>query len=201
MSLSRYLGKKTMFLLQKHDSFYNTDSDILEYGLIIFFSTIAKTAVVVLIALAFGLLKEIMLCAFIFGLLRTFAGGVHAKTPIGCLIGMLFTYFSVYLLSSIIPYSTYLFWISLAFCLFTVLLYAPADTAEKPILNPKQIKAMKLCSVLVLLIMYLLAFSFFTEAVKKIIIFSSIFECVTILPFMYSITKTERGDKYYEITE
>ena len=201
MNLSRYLSKQTVNILSKHSSFNKEDPEIIEYGLTIFFATILKFAVVFLLALSLGLLREIFLCAFVFGILRSFAGGVHAKTPLGCLISMIFVYFSVYLLASVIQYSNLLFWASLVFCLITLLAYAPAGTAEKPVLNKRQIKIMKLCSVLTLIIIYILTFHFFTEMTKNIIILSCIFECITLLPFVYTITKTERGDKYNEEME
>ena len=201
MSLSRFLGRKTLMLIMNHESFNKYDKEIVEYGLIMLYSTIVKLVIVVLLALSFGVLKEIALCAFVFGLLRSFAGGFHAKTSLGCLISMNIVYFSVYLLSSILPYSIYLYWISLIFCLVTIIAYAPADTAEKPITNLRQIRIMKLSSILVLLSMFYLAYFYFTEITKNIIILSCIFECATILPFMYIITKSKRGDQYYEILE
>lgn len=200
MNLSRLLTRKTLSFLQYYDVLdkVKDDIEIIEYGLILFYSNLFKGFIIFLIAFITGFLKDVLVCAIIFGILRSYAGGIHAKTPIGCLAGVIFLYSSIIYLSYIIPYSNYLFWFSLIFCTLIIALYAPADVAEKPIICKKQKKQYKLYSLIILLSAFIISFFFFDEIIKKIIIFSCVIESITMLPIVYKITNTKGGDYYYE---
>jgi len=65
------------------------------YGLMILVSNSLKLAVVLLIAYFLGVFRLVLITFFVFGLLRTFAGGVHAKTPFGCLVAITGVYLAV----------------------------------------------------------------------------------------------------------
>lgn len=192
------LSRKTVSFLISLGVYEKQDDDleIVEYGLTLFFSSILKAIFVLLIALLFGLVKEVIICAVAFGILRTFAGGVHAKTSLGCLISMIVTYFTTIFLSRIIPYSDKLIYFSFAACLIVLILYAPADVAEKPILCGKQKLRFKLYSLVILVLLYALSLFYFKEEVSKLIVISCVLECITLLPLTYKVIKTKGGDCY-----
>lgn len=196
MQVSRTLSKITLQFLKKYNQIENNQIEIIEYGLTIFFSTIIKILIILIVSFIFGITKEVFLSIIVFAILRHFAGGIHAKTPLSCLISMFIIYFSIYIISSYITINEYALFIYFIFCLIIILLYAPADVIEKPIISLKQKKKLKYSSIIVLIILFTIAYIINSNTIKNIIVLSCIVECITLMPIIYTITNTESGDNY-----
>ena len=69
------------------------------------------------------------------------------------------------------------------------LLYAPADTVKRPLINKKKRKMYKILSVITALIFISLIFIVDNFLIKNILIFALILESILILPITYKIFK------------
>lgn len=196
MDLSAKICEKITEKIANTVGTYSADElEVINYGLMIFVSTIFKLSVIMLIAAFLGILKPVLVAFFAFGILRTFAGGMHAKTSLQCLISMILIYLAIVYGATYIPINT--FYKSVLFLIGFILIffYAPADTAEKPILNEKQKKILRFCALITITLLYITSL-LTPETLSNTITFAAFMECITITPAAYYITKSKRGDAY-----
>lgn len=163
-----------------------------EYGLYIFISNMVKSVLTLFIAALFGLFYPVAVAFLSFGVLRIFAGGIHAKKSSHCFFIATIIYFLIACVASIIVLTPELITTIFLVCLLVVLRYAPADVKEKPIHSQKQRKLLLRLSVVTLVLLYIIAM-FFLPADATIVTFAVSLECFSITPFAYYISRTERG--------
>lgn len=174
------------------------DAEKVNYGLMILVSTIFKLSIILLVAAFLGIFKLVLITFLTFGALRTFAGGVHAKTSLQCLVAMFFFYFTIVYCAIYLPFSFQAKALLSLINLILILLYAPADTAEKPIIGEKHKKNLRFLAVATMVVLFLVSL-FQSQTISNIIILATFTECLTITPFAYKITKSKRGDAYEEL--
>ncbi len=127
---------------------------VLTYGIEIILNGLIKFIGLTTIGLAFGLLKELYIMAFIFGTFRTITGGVHAQT-----FGRCFTISlgSFTILALLIPYTVNwfmenagtIFFISTLVGLVLIFRYVPGKWKGRKF-TPERIKASKWAAFLFL---------------------------------------------------
>ena len=109
--------------------------EIINYGLQLIIGEIPKIFIMIIIAYALGLLK-LTLLALLFAIpYRTFSGGVHLKTHIGCIIGTTLMYtgnafVSKYIIIEPLYIKYILIFAIWIFSVIMITLYAPADTED-----------------------------------------------------------------------
>lgn len=141
-----------MTAMKKHQAYSSEDEEIIQYGLEILLMKIMMYAVFLTIAL----LTKSLLPAICFMLaylpLRTFSGGYHQNTRIGCLVFSLIMFLGVvFSVKFISQCSTY--FLIFAFIIFSVpviLKFAPMDTPDKPLNQAEQVVFHKRIIVLLL---------------------------------------------------
>ncbi|MCX7709295.1 MAG: accessory gene regulator B family protein [Clostridia bacterium] len=182
----------------------NNTREVLEYGLYILFSEMVKMLVFIVIAVILNILQYALFSLLCYALLRIFAGGIHSKTWIGCLISSSTIFFLTVYLSLMIPFSgLYLHILQTCIyllCMAILLKYAPSDHENKPIASTKQRKRLKKISLLIFNAIFIVSL-FLPQPYGKIAILSLLAECVFILPVIYWISGNKygseyRGDKY-----
>ncbi len=109
------------------------DADLYRYGFFILLTSIFHFVVTAILGLLFGVVWESILFYILFTLLRSYAGGVHAKTEQSCLlltdIAMLLSVLGIRFLQSQ-PNTIFAITI-LAVGLICILALSPLDTNEK----------------------------------------------------------------------
>lgn len=165
----------------------------IKYGIAV---TIANSyKIIILFALAFALnVPGHFATAFAsFGLLRTFAAGVHAKREWTCLPASIIILFSI--VYSGMTFSLNIYTISAVFCIcfIIILKYAPADTEERPIVSSKLRRKLKYMSCLSLLLLYLISVYYSNTSTSVIITVSAVVESILILPITYKLTGNVYG--------
>lgn len=131
----RYISEKiTNRLLRKNVIEYD-DFEIYQFGLEQLFSTILNMLTTIIIGIILGELWNAVLFVLAFMMLRTYAGGYHSSTPLGC---YLLTVSIIIAVLSVIKYVE----ISCFVCtglLFVssviILLLAPVESKNKPLDN------------------------------------------------------------------
>ena len=141
----------------------------LRYGLEAFYMLFTKMGVIILINLVLGLTKELILFLIFFTPLRGFGFGFHAKTNFQC-----------WLIS--LP----LFIITI-FALISFLLFGPADTLKKPLINYKKRLINKFILVCVCLL-YLFLINFIqNDLIVNSITFACLWQSICVNPLMYKL--------------
>lgn len=109
----------------------NDDRDVYKYGLEVFVSLLTKIILLTIIAYIFNVIIEMAIFASTFFILRTNAGGYHAKTFLGCFTATVMSIFiTVQILNNILV-SFYFTLIILIIANILIFLYAPVDTPNK----------------------------------------------------------------------
>lgn len=200
MNIPKKISSLIIKFIKNNSNIDDDNTEVIEYGLNLFLSTLIKFIIVLFLASLFGITKYVLLSIVSFGLLRTFAGGIHLKSSFGCLIGIIFIYFSAVYISLYLSFSLMFIYILFLCEIILIFLYAPADIAEKPILSKTQSKKLKRYSIYTILLFFIMAIYVPSHIVRNIIAISTFIECVTLTPLLYKITNTKRGDDHEEKT-
>ncbi len=177
-------------------------AEVINYGLQLVVGEVPKIFIMLLIAYALGILKLSIISFLVVMPYRTFAGGFHLKTHIGCIVGTTLFYCGNVILSQHIIFEQFFIkailvlavWI---FSMCMIKLYAPADTENVPIISKNDRKKKQILSHITMSIT--LAISLFIEnsVISNMLIFGVLIESLAITRFMYKITKNKYGYEEY----
>lgn len=169
------------------------------YGFFIVFAAIVKGVILVSVAFLLGVLLPVLLITAAFASLRIIAGGYHMDTLGKCL----FVSMGLFVAAALIAQHTYGLWsmislvalITITFItgLYILIRYAPKDTPNKPITNPKEIRKFKCLSIVYLFILTIGAVAL-TALAHKLFVLSL---CFGILLELFAISPT--GHKFFDI--
>ncbi len=163
----------------------------IDYGLYMAFADGLKLFAVLFVALLMGQLKYAVVAVIVFSLNKSYLGGVHAKTQIGCVVThFLFIFGTVYLAQ--VFNIKFLNIILFAIAGVLTFLYAPADLASKPIVTEKRKRELRIKGSILLVIC--LAITLIVPNIySNIISLITIISAVNITPIVYRLTKNKRG--------
>ena len=130
--------KNAMHLIIKKRNLTILEEKKLRYGLEAFYNLITKTIVLILLAIIFDFVFELVLLTIIYSTRRLYGFGIHAKTSLQCW----FTTLPIYICGCLfIKYSVlpdvliYIIW---AIGFISFLLFAPADTPARPLIHKEK---------------------------------------------------------------
>jgi len=163
--------------------------EIIEYGLESLYLTFTKIIIILILSIILGIFKETLLMILFYNVIRLFAFGLHAKNSIACLITSLIlfiggTYLSIYLDIDIIVKL-----ILSTICIILIIIYAPADTEKRPLINSKKRKKFKILSIITSIIMTSLIIYFDDNYISNFMLIGFIEATIMILPITYKIYK------------
>lgn len=173
-------------------------AEIIMYGLQLIIGEIPKMILLILLAIILKI-GGLVIFAYLSMLpYKIVAGGFHLKTHLGCTLGTIIVYFGNVLLSKYIVIDSFYIknltigfvWI---FSIIMIYLYAPADTANMPILRKKERTAKKILSYLFATITLVTASIIKNNTISNILIINVIIESLSISKIAYKITKNEYG--------
>ena len=177
-------------------------AEIINYGLKNIIGEIPKIFIMLGISYALGVLKLALETFLIILPYRTFSGGFHLKTHIGCIVCTSLMYIGPAYLAQYIEItgivkivSIILIWI---FGIIMLTLYAPADTENVPILRKSERKQKQILSYITLTIALIVAGIIKNEIISNIIIIGYFIQTCTITRLAYKITKNKYGHEVYE---
>jgi accessory gene regulator B len=169
---------------------YNYDNDTFDrvkYGLELIYISITKMIVIFCISIIFGLLKETVLVILFSNGLRTFAYGVHAKKSWHCHISSITVFVLLPFIFRNLYFSVFQKIFISIFCFISYILFAPADTHKRPIINKDHRKKLKLNALIVCSIYILMIFVSKYSLLNNMIILSMIVESFAINPIIYKL--------------
>jgi Membrane protein putatively involved in post-translational modification of the autoinducing quorum-sensing peptide len=164
----------------------------IDYGLYMAISDGLKLIAVLTTALLLGVFKYALVAVIVFALNKSYLGGVHAKTQIGCVITHFSLIFGTVYLAQVINIK---FINIILFVISGILavLYAPADLISKPIVTEKRRRELRVKGCIVLLLCFIVTF-IVPGIYSNIISFITVISAINITPIVYKITKNKRGE-------
>ncbi|EPR14111.1 accessory gene regulator ArgB-like protein [Ruminiclostridium papyrosolvens] len=163
----------------------------IDYGLYMAFADGLKLLAVLIAALLLGQLKYAIVAVIVFSFNKSYLGGVHAKTQIGCVITHFSFIFGTVYLAQILNIKF------LNIVLFTIsgiltFLYAPADLVSKPIVTEKRKRELRIKGSILLAICFVITL-IVPNIYSNIISVITLISTVNITPIVYKLTKNKRG--------
>ena len=189
-------------LKQKNPNISEEELEVANFGLQLIVGEVPK--IIILIGIAFLLgIGPLTLLAFILILpYKTYSGGFHLKTHIGCIIGTtLFYCGNVFISKNLVLEPIWikyvLIFVTWIFGMMMCKKYAPADTENVPIISKTERNKKRKLSYITLTISLIIAVFIPYNTISNIIIIGMIMQSISISRFAYNITKNKYGYELY----
>lgn len=199
--IEKLCNKLTKKIQNKMPEIDDERAEVINYGLQLVIGEIPKTFIMLAIAYLCGVLELSVLALLFIMPYRTFSGGVHLKTHIGCILGTSLFYTGSAILSKYIviqPSIKYMIivltWIV---SMIMIKLYAPADTESVPILRKKDRDLKRNLSYITMTLTLVVALIIKNSIISNLLIFLTIFQTIWISKFIYKLTNNKYGYEEY----
>ena len=174
-------------MVKKSGNYNNVKIEEIIYGVEAIYVLVTRTILFLIINIFLGTLKEFFLFLFFYSIIRSFSYGFHAKSSFVCIILSSFGFVLVPYLSKFVVFSLEFKIFFLIISLISFILWSPADTENKPIVNKALRLKLKIASIIVLLLYSIIIIKFDSSLLLLILILQSIF----ISPIMYYLFNTK----------
>ena len=155
----------------------------LRYGLIGLYTLITKTTVIVLLAIILDFFHNFIIFLSFYILLRSVGYGTHAKSNIMCWIVSTILLLGIPYVFTLLNLSTTIKSIIWSICFLNFVIFCPADTNKRPMVNKVRKLKFKL-AILTLSIIYLVLI-FEIENISNLILASMVLESLLTNPLGY----------------
>lgn len=169
--------------------------EIINYGLQVLILNFLKLLLLFITAYLLGILKYTVLAVFVFSALRTFASGVHAKTTLICITSNYILFLGNVYLSKFINYNFFMILLIFILSMIFIILYSPADTKERPIINKELRKSLKIKSIILVIIFFIVSLIINIKIYSNIIAFAILEESFCTTPIAYRLLGKEPRNK------
>ena len=177
----------SMEFITKNKQYTDEQIEIMAYGLETIYLMVTKMIVIFGMAYVLGILKEMLLLLISYNIIRSQSFGIHASKSIYCLISSLTMFIGGALICKymVIPYQLMI--IIALVCNICLLLYAPADTYKRPLVNAKKRKRFKFMSIILGIIYTILIIIFRDYLIVNYLLIGMVEAIIIILPITYKI--------------
>lgn len=180
---------KSISLIKKNYSYNDIMYERIRYGLEIIYLSITKIFVILLVSYLLGMLKETIILMIFSTPLRNYSYGIHAKKSWHCYVSSIFCF--VLLPKLIINYNlSIILRITISiYALISMIIYAPADTHKRPIINAKHRKKLKCTSIIITITYIFLTILINDNYICNLIYLALLIQSTAIIPITYKIFK------------
>lgn len=191
----------TKKIIDSVDEVDESKADEINYGLQLLIGEVPKFFITLILAILFHMVGLTLISFLIIIPYRTFSGGFHLHTHLGCIIVTNLLYIGTPYLASIIEISDVVRYVAIAFTfIFSFMMinkYAPADTENVPILQKKERRKRKIWSFVIAGIELIIAIFIPYKVISNLIILGILFQTCTLTKLAYKITKNKYGYEVY----
>lgn len=175
---------------------------IINFGVRLIFGELPKILILFIIGFLLSMGWQTLLLFFLIAPYRSFTGGIHLKTHLGCMITTSILYLLPIILSKYILISDKIILYILAglitiFSIIIIAKYAPADTENMPILSKKEIKSKKNKAYISLVVLLSIIIFNPYKQFSYMIIYAMFLQNLTVLPISYKLTNNKHGYEVY----
>ncbi|MBR5514144.1 MAG: accessory gene regulator B family protein [Ruminococcus sp.] len=165
------LSKRIASFFVRNEVIKSEDEEVYEYGLQLLLSTVFNGVIALTLAIISGTVLQCVCYLAVFVLLRKSAGGYHAKTHFGCccILAVVLSLFIMFI--KFVPNEAYgiVATIAVAFSVVIILMFAPLEHENKPIIDRDKNRLRKI-SVIYAVLFTLLVFVLLIAKLKMIMI-------------------------------
>ena len=187
--IKNFVVNRSMNLINNLNKYDKTQLEEIKYGIESIYLALSKIIVILIISSLLGLFKEAILFLLVFNILRAFAFGLHASKSIWCWISSSISFIGIPYICKNFIFPNLIYLILPIICLICFILYAPADTIKRPLINSRKRKIYKLLSIINCIIYFALIILIKNFLIKNLLLFALILESILILPITYKIFK------------
>lgn len=179
------VDKLLLLVKNNSDRYSELELEKIRYGLEGLYLMITKFVIIFIFAILLDILKETLLLFIIFGGLRFFGFGVHAKTSMQCL----FCSLNLFILLPIFFYNIKLNLISeiiiFVICFINLLIFAPSDSENRRFKKKNKYLIRKFFTMMVTCV-YIVLYYFINEF-NIIFMISIIIQSIVVNPLTYKL--------------
>lgn len=183
----KFLDFSIKKIKKKYPDYDEDKIEIIIYGLEALYVLISKTVVIFLLAMILGIFKEAFYIFIFYGILRTTAFGLHAKKSSHCYIMSSILFIGMGLICKYIGINLYVKLILTAISFITLVIYAPADTYKRPLLNAKKRKIYKIITVIISAIYVISIIVFRNNIISSYLMMGLLDASLMIHPLIYRV--------------
>ena len=176
-----------MKIIKENNNIEETKLLEIKYGLETIYLTIVKTIVFILIAIFLNTIKEILYLMLFYGILRLTGFGVHAHKSSHCWISSILIFILMPIIIKYIIINKTILYIGIIISMLLFILYAPADTPKRPLVNKKKRIIYKLLTLIFSIIYVLIIINNKNNIIINSIFYSMLLESFLVTPFAYKL--------------
>ena len=178
---------KNYFIKSMISNSNNVDIEKTIYGLDVIYISFTKLLFILFASIIFNCFYITLACVILISFIRCFSYGLHMESSIKCYIFSLLIFVIIPRFFINIDISNIQVFISFLLGFLSFILYAPADTNKRPIINKKKRKTLKFLSLSMLTI-YTLSYYFLKDStLSKIVLYSIIIQSIILNPITYKL--------------
>ena len=185
--MKKYVVNKCLNLIKKYRNISENEEAIMKYGLEGLYLTLTKTIVILIIAAILGYFIESVIFTVLYGILRTFSYGLHAKKSWMCWIASITIFILLPILAKEINISIYIKYMVGIIGSLLIFKNSPADTEKRPIVNKKRRLRLKLISTTIVLTYFVLCLIVNNQFISNCFIYSILLQNILISKFTYKL--------------
>lgn len=197
----KFLNGSIKRISKKYPDYDEERLEVISYGLEALYITFTKSVVIFSLAFILGVIKEVFLILLFYNILRTTAFGMHAKKSSQCYIISILFFIGGALLCKYVGINIYAKMIITILSFISIVLYAPADTYKRPLLNEKKRKIYKIITVINSLIFVICIIVFRDNIVSNYLVMGLLDASLMIHPLMYRVFQLPYNNyKTYDVS-
>ena len=199
--MKRKFIKQSLNFIKSKKKITNLEEKKLLYGLEAFYNLFTKIIVLIILAIIFDCLKELILLTFIYSTLRLYGFGIHAKTSLQCWFTTLPIYIGGCLFIRYCELPIVILYILWIFSFISFILFAPADTPARPLIHKEKRIRAKILSIVILLFYLFIFIIYPNKLINNAILYGLLMECISINPLVYKLFNTPFNNyRYFQKT-
>ena len=185
MDISGKLSIKLLKYITSNIDKTEEEAEKIQYGIQVILINFFKAIILFSTALIFNVFTYTFIAVISFAFIRAFASGVHTDSSIKCIIINYIMFLGNAYLSRSITINRITAVAIVAISLISYIIYAPADTEERPLISKKLRKESKIKAIIVVIALGAVSILFLDDTYRNLIIISILEGAVIITPFVY----------------
>ncbi|MDD4705841.1 MAG: accessory gene regulator B family protein [Bacilli bacterium] len=177
---------KLIHLIKKENKYDDIKLQEIKYGINTLYIIISRSLFYLFLSVILGIFDEFIIFFVFYVIIRSFSFGFHAKSSIGCFIVSSIAFIGFPLIANLFISNITMKIIFSIYFLLIFLLFSPADTPKRPLVNKTKRNKLKLYS-LITIVIYIIGIFTLNNLISNIIILVLLYQSFLISPLLYKI--------------
>lgn len=169
--------------IKNSNSYDEIKLEEIKYGLFGIYTLITKTSAIILISLLLNFFDKFIIFLVFYSIVRSVGFGTHAKTNLQCWIFSTFLLIGIPYFFTLLNINNILKSIICSICFINFLIFCPADTEKRPMINKLRKLKFKVILLFISVIYLYLVFKF--ESISNLVLAAMVLEAFLTNPLGY----------------